>query len=40
MEIYDYTVEKNESGVRIDRYLAEKDSVYPETSERGTGHCG
>ena len=26
MEIYDYTAEKNESGVRIDRYLAEKDS--------------
>ena len=26
MEIYDYTVEKEESGIRIDRYLAEKDS--------------
>ena len=22
MEIYDYTVEKEESGIRIDRYLA------------------
>ena len=26
MEIYDYIVEKEESGIRIDRYLAEKDS--------------
>ena len=26
MERYDYTVEKEESGIRIDRYLAEKDS--------------
>lgn len=28
MERYDYTVEKNESGTRIDRYLAEKDSGF------------
>ena len=28
MEGYDYTVEKNESGTRIDRYLAEKDSGF------------
>lgn len=25
MEIYDYTVEKEESGIRIDRYLASGD---------------
>lgn len=45
MEIYDYTVEKEESGIRIDRYLAEKDSglsqVFPsETSERRTDYRG
>lgn len=28
METYDFTVEKNESGIRIDRYLAEKESGF------------
>ena len=35
MEIYDYTVEKEESGIRIDRYLAEKDSSVSLSGERG-----
>lgn len=34
MEIYDYTVEKEESGIRIDRYLAEKTAVFPGRSFR------